>query len=106
MLLLQAYNIHINGTFHCTVRYRQLYSLHEQLKKEFGSAFLPPFPPKKILNLTPAQTEERRRSLEKYILALSQDTNVLNNDVFNGFLVSAQNETQRAGGSMDEVRDQ
>lgn len=28
---------------------------------------------------------------------------MLNNDVFNGFLVSAQNETQRAGGGQDEV---
>lgn len=28
---------------------------------------------------------------------------MLNNDVFNGFLVFAQNETQRAGGGQDEV---
>ncbi|XP_069980292.1 sorting nexin-17 [Penaeus vannamei] len=98
-----AYNIHINGVFHCTVRYRQLHSLHEQLKRDLGGSTLPPFPPKKLLPLSPSQTEERRLSLEKYILQLSQDQRVLNNDVFNGFLVSAQNETQRAGGSQDEV---
>ncbi|ROT74937.1 Sorting nexin-17 [Penaeus vannamei] len=97
-----AYNIHINGVFHCTVRYRQLHSLHEQLKRDLGGSTLPPFPPKKLLPLSPSQTEERRLSLEKYILQLSQDQRVLNNDVFNGFLVSAQNETQRAGGSQDE----
>lgn len=34
---------------------------------------------------------------------VSQDPRVLNNDVFNGFLVFAQNETQRAGGGQDEV---
>ncbi|XP_042240222.1 sorting nexin-17-like isoform X2 [Homarus americanus] len=98
-----AYNIHINGVFHCTVRYRQLYSLHEQLRKDLGGSTLPSFPPKKLLPLSPTQTEERRVSLEKYILQLSQDPRVLNNDVFNGFLVSAQNETQRVGGGQDEV---
>nr|XP_045616119.1 sorting nexin-17-like [Procambarus clarkii] len=98
-----AYNIHINGVFHCTVRYRQLYSLHEQLRRDLGGSTLPSFPPKKLLPLSPTQTEERRVSLEKYILQLSQDPRVLNNDVFNGFLVSAQNETQRAGGGQDEV---
>ncbi|XP_071518793.1 sorting nexin-17-like isoform X2 [Panulirus ornatus] len=98
-----AYNIHINGVFHCTVRYRQLHSLHEQLRKDLGGSTLPPFPPKKLLPLSPTQTEERRISLEKYILQLSQDPRVLNNDVFNGFLVSAQNETQRAGGGQDDV---
>lgn len=98
-----AYNIHINGVFHCTMRYRQLHSLHEQLKKDLGGSTLPPFPPKKLLPLSPTQTEERRATLEKYILQLSQDPRVLNNDVFNGFLVFAQNETQRAGGGQDEV---
>lgn len=68
MLLPQAYNIHINGVFHCTVRYRQLHSLHEQLKRDLGGSTLPPFPPKKLLPLSPSQTEERRLSLEKYIL--------------------------------------
>lgn len=38
-----------------------------------------------------------------YTLLVSQDPRVLNNDVFNGFLVSAQNETQRAGGGQDDV---
>ncbi|KAK7068085.1 Sorting nexin-17 [Halocaridina rubra] len=99
-----AYNVHINGVFHCTVRYRQLHSLHEQLKKDLGSSTLPSFPPKKLLPLSPTQTEDRRVALEKYILQLSQDPRVLNNDVFNGFLVSAQNETQRAGGGQDEVQ--
>lgn len=55
--------------FHCTVRYKQLHNLHEQLKKEFGSDRLPSFPPKKLLPLTEAQLEERRVALEKYVQA-------------------------------------
>jgi sorting nexin-17 len=62
-----GYNIHINGIFHCTVRYKQLHNLHEQLRKEFGNDNLPPFPPKKLLPLTGGQLEERRALLEKYI---------------------------------------
>lgn len=30
-LILQAYNIHVNGVLHCRVRYSQLLSLHEQV---------------------------------------------------------------------------
>lgn len=58
--------MHINGVFHCTVRYKQLHNLHEQLKREFGVE-IPHFPPKKILPLTSGQLEERRLLLEKYI---------------------------------------
>lgn len=59
--------MHVNGAFHCTVRYRQLYNLYDQLRREFGPNCLPPFPPKKLLPLTPTQTEERRAQLEKFI---------------------------------------
>lgn len=65
--LFKGYNIQINGVFHCTVRYKQLHNLNEQLKKEFGSDNIPPFPPKKLLPLTLGQLEERRALLEKYI---------------------------------------
>ena len=34
---------------------------------------------------------------------MSQDPNVVNNDVFNGFLVWAQNETHRPDGGPEEV---
>lgn len=91
-----AYNIHVNGSFHCAVRYKQLHSLHDQLKKVFGSAALPPFPPKKLLPLTPTQTEERRGFLEKYIQLASQDARVSSDEAFTGFLLSAQQETMGA----------
>lgn len=115
--LFQGYNIHVNGIFHCTVRYKQLYSLYEQIKKEFGSiaAQLPTFPAKKILPLSGTQLEERRQFLEKYIQAglyfdwtvqrsalkceffffiVGQDRVLSNCELFNGFLLTAQQETR------------
>uniref|UniRef100_A0A452GMN3 PX domain-containing protein n=1 Tax=Gopherus agassizii TaxID=38772 RepID=A0A452GMN3_9SAUR len=64
---LQAYNIHVNGVLHCQVRYSQLLGLHEQLRKEYGANVVPAFPPKKIFTLTPAEVEQRREQLEKYM---------------------------------------
>ncbi|KAG8231282.1 hypothetical protein J437_LFUL010320 [Ladona fulva] len=102
-----GYNLHINGSFHCTVRYRQLHHLHEQLKKEFNTKPLPYFPSKKILPLTPSQLEERRAQLEKYIQTVGQDSIIINSEIFNGFLLCAQYETRklfecRVGGNWDE----
>ncbi|XP_063218713.1 sorting nexin-17-like [Bacillus rossius redtenbacheri] len=91
--LFVGYNIHINGVFHCTVRYRQLHNLHEQLKKEYGGDNLPLFPPKKLFPLSASQLEARRILLEKYIQSVCQDPQLANSDVFNGFLLSAQQET-------------
>ncbi|KAL5015073.1 hypothetical protein ScPMuIL_009343 [Solemya velum] len=88
-----SYNIHINGVFHCTVRYSLLHGFHEQLKKEFGTANLPPFPPKKLLSLTPVQVDERRVLLERYIQTISQDLRIAKSDMFNSLLLSAQQET-------------
>ena len=64
---MQGYNIHINGIYHCTVRYKQLHNLNEQLKKQHGANNVPAFPPKKFLPLSSNQLEERRAMLEKYI---------------------------------------
>ncbi|KYB29604.1 sorting nexin-17 [Tribolium castaneum] len=88
-----GYNIHINGIFHCTVRYKQLHNLHEQLKKEFGNDNLPPFPPKKLLPLTGGQLEDRRALLEKYIQTVGQDPKLVSSELLVGFLLSAQQET-------------
>ena len=41
--------------------------LFSQLRREFGTVSLPPFPPKKFLSLSPNQLEERRLLLERYI---------------------------------------
>uniref|UniRef100_A0A669PLT3 Sorting nexin-17 n=1 Tax=Phasianus colchicus TaxID=9054 RepID=A0A669PLT3_PHACC len=68
-----AYNIHVNGVLHCRVRYSQLLGLHEQLRKEYGTNVVPAFPPKKIFTLTPAEVEQRREQLEKYMQAGKRD---------------------------------
>lgn len=92
-----SYNLHVNGVFHCSVRYSQLHDFHEQLKKECGNSFYgcDRFPPKKLLPLTAAQKKERRERLEKYIQAVSQEDRIVNGDLFKGFLLSAQKETRR-----------
>ncbi|XP_060819635.1 sorting nexin-17 [Bombus pascuorum] len=87
-----GYNIHINGLFHCTVRYKQLHSLHEQLARNLDIS-LPAFPPKKFFPLTTNQQEERRLSLEKYIQTIGQNPLVNNSGMLNGFLLNAQQET-------------
>lgn len=43
--------------------------LPQQMKKEYGSNVVPAFPPKKIFTLTPAEVEQRREQLEKYMQA-------------------------------------
>ncbi|OAD60529.1 Sorting nexin-17 [Eufriesea mexicana] len=98
-----GYNIHINGLFHCTVRYKQLYSLHEQLARDLDIS-LPSFPPKKFFPLTTSQQEERRLSLEKYIQAIGQNPVVNNSGMLNGFLLNAQQETV-GGPSNHELMD-
>lgn len=84
--------MHINGLFHCTVRYKQLHNLHEQLTKDLDIP-LPYFPPKKFFPLTFNQQEERRLSLDKYIQTIGQNTSINNTELLNGFLLSAQLES-------------
>uniref|UniRef100_A0A8D3C9V3 Sorting nexin 17 n=1 Tax=Scophthalmus maximus TaxID=52904 RepID=A0A8D3C9V3_SCOMX len=91
----EAYNIHVNGVLHCRVRYSQLLGLHEQIKKEYGSNVVPAFPPKKIFTLTPAEVEQRREQLEKYMQAVRQDPLLGASEMFNSFLRKAQQETQQ-----------
>ncbi|XP_046877206.1 sorting nexin-17 isoform X2 [Hypomesus transpacificus] len=90
-----AYNIHVNGVLHCRVRYSQLLGLHEQIKKEYGNNVVPAFPPKKIFTLTPAEVEQRREQLEKYMQAVRQDPMLGSSELFNSFLRKAQQETQQ-----------
>ncbi|XP_063823385.1 sorting nexin-17 [Ostrinia nubilalis] len=87
-----GYNIHIDGFFHCTARYKQLLSLHEQLQAQNSFLKLPQFPPKKLF-LTSSQLEERRVSLEKYIQLVGQNPILAKSDLLITFLFSAQQET-------------
>ena len=97
-----GYCLHINGVYHCMVRYRQLHSLHDQLKREFSdTTTLPTFPPKKLFNLNEKEVEERRLMLEKYMQLIAQDHRISNSQTFNTFLLTAQKETRRE--SMEKV---
>lgn len=97
-----GYNIHINGLFHCTVRYKQLLNFHEQLTKEFDVK-LPNFPSKKLFPLTNNQQEERRTCLEKYIQTIGQNSLINNCELLNGFLINAQQETSNKISSIQDI---
>ncbi|XP_037915888.1 sorting nexin-17 isoform X2 [Hermetia illucens] len=88
-----GYNIYINGNFHCCLRYKQLHSLHEQLKRSLSSLELPPFPPKKLLPLTQNQLEHRRSCLERYVQLIGQDPVFSKSDLLRTFLLNAQQES-------------
>ena len=90
-----GYCLHINGVYHAMVRYRQLHTLNDQLRREFSASTLPAFPPKKLFNLTEKEVEERRLMLEKYLQLISQDHRISNSHTFNAFLLTAQKETRR-----------
>lgn len=87
-----GFNIYIDGFFHCTTRYKQLLSLHEQLHAQNLHLKLPQFPPKKLF-LTNSQLEDRRVLLEKYLQLVGQNPILANSDLLITFLFSAQQET-------------
>lgn len=90
---LQGFNIHINGCFHCCLRYKQIHCLHEQLKKYYPGMVLPPFPSKKFLPLTQNQLEQRRAHLERYIQLVGQDPELSKCELLRIFLMNAQQES-------------
>lgn len=89
-----AFDVHVNGVLHCTVRYSQLFDLNEKLKQEFGTNHLPVFPPKKLFAVKGINLEERKKQLEKYVQNLCQDQGITNCETFATFLSRAQQETQ------------
>ncbi|XP_045528107.1 sorting nexin-17 [Pieris brassicae] len=91
-LTYTGFNIHIDGFYHCTARFKQLLSLHEQLQSQYSYFKLPQFPPKKFF-LTSSQLEERRILLEKYIQLIGQNPVLANSGILMTFLLTAQQET-------------
>lgn len=59
-----AYNIHINGTYHCSARYSVLHSLNDTLKREFGVGCLAAFPGKTMLKVSSQEANERAYLLQ------------------------------------------
>ena len=101
-----TYEVHLNGLHHCSVRYRQLHHLHQQLKRELPPGTpMPTFPPKKLMVLSPIQLEERKMSLERYLQLVSQEPRLSTCLAFNGFLLASQQESwaDADGGTMVEL---
>lgn len=92
-LIQQGFNIHINGAFHCCLRYKQIHCLHEQLKRYMPDLVLPSFPAKKLLPLTQNQLEQRRSLLERYIQLIGQDPVFSKSELLRVFLLIAQKES-------------
>ncbi|RUS79709.1 hypothetical protein EGW08_012517, partial [Elysia chlorotica] len=97
------YNIYVNGVFHCKARYKQLRQFHDELKKEYGAFALPEFPKKKLLALSSDEVEQRRIMLERYIQLVSQDHQIGSSNLFNGFLLMAQQESQKEEAEEDSL---
>lgn len=91
-----AYNVYINGSYHCGIRFSDLYQFSEQLRKAFGPRITAKFPPRKLLSLTPVQVEERREQLEKYLQEVCQDHAITLSSLFTGFFLNAQKESLKA----------
>eukprot|EP01147_Barroeca_monosierra_P005267 gene5267-7046_t len=91
-----CYNIHINGTYHCSVRFSQLSQLHDKLKREFGAGCLEKFPPKHFFYLNPEECNERRYLLQRWLQRIAQQPNIVKGNTFQTFLLNAQKEVQKA----------
>ncbi|KAF2358919.1 Ras-associating (RA) domain [Trinorchestia longiramus] len=62
-----VYNIYMAGRHLCARRYREFFSLHNELKKEFPDFNFPKLPGKWPFTLTEQQIDSRRRGLEVYL---------------------------------------
>ncbi|XP_037960641.1 sorting nexin-17 [Teleopsis dalmanni] len=102
-----GYNIYINGSYHCCLRYKQMHAFHEQLRRRCSelNIQLPAFPPKRLLPLTNGQLETRRAALEHYLQLIGQDVRVSKLDIFQNFLLNAQQETAAAESILEDFGD-
>ncbi len=90
-----SYNIHINGTYHCSARYSQLGTLHAALKREFGAAAVGYFPSKKFFYISPEASDDRRHQLQVFLQTIAQTPAIITGSTFQTFLLNAQKEVQR-----------
>lgn len=90
-----VYNIHINGTYHCSARFSKLHELYETLKREFGAGLLGEFPRKTIFYMRPEESAQRRKLLEKFLQNIARNPHIVKGSTFQNFLLNAQSEVQR-----------
>lgn len=97
-----VYDIHINGTYHCSARFRKLRELYEALKREFGAGSVGEFPSKTVFYLRKEESNSRRLMLEKFLQSITRNPHMVAGSTFQNFLLNAQNEVER--GIEEEVQ--
>eukprot|EP00039_Didymoeca_costata_P006144 m.87789 g.87789 ORF g.87789 m.87789 type:complete len:500 (+) comp13129_c2_seq6:234-1733(+) len=90
-----SYNIHINGTYHCSARFSILHTLHERLKKQFGMGCLEQFPAKNLFYMKPEAAHLRRHQLQRWLQKIGAQPIIVNGETFQTFLLNAQKEVQK-----------
>uniref|UniRef100_A0A914VZA4 PX domain-containing protein n=1 Tax=Plectus sambesii TaxID=2011161 RepID=A0A914VZA4_9BILA len=96
-----AFNIHLNGAFHASIRYSHLRRLHDALKQEFNGRLLTPdFPGKKLKKHLDAKAlAERRLALMRYLQAVVQNSFTSRHRITEKFFLDAQVESFRPSSS-------
>uniref|UniRef100_A0A8R1HVE7 PX domain-containing protein n=1 Tax=Caenorhabditis japonica TaxID=281687 RepID=A0A8R1HVE7_CAEJA len=93
----QAYNIHINGWYHGSVRFSHLYEFAELIKQKFSQKYKgPEFPSKKLFKLDAKAVDERRQKISKYFQALVQHPEVARHYLIEKKLLGFQIDSFRA----------
>ncbi|GMR32491.1 hypothetical protein PMAYCL1PPCAC_02686 [Pristionchus mayeri] len=101
-----AFNIHINGWLHATIRYSLLHKFAETVRLKFDSRFggrfsLPEFPPKKLSlsRLDGAALDERRLKIAKYLQTLVQTAEIVRSSIVERTFLEFQLESYRPASS-------
>lgn len=97
-----VFNIHVNGSYHCSVRYSILLEFFVEMKKRYDVSQLEPFPSKKIMKMTPNDLEERRLDLERFLGSVAQDGRINRSSLLSDFFLAAQHAS--CGVSMQMVQ--
>lgn len=92
------FNIHIDGTYHCSARYSTLADLFTGLKKQFGAACVGHFPAKSMFYTSPASDDGiyRRLALQRWFQNIAHQRIIIESATFQTFLLNAQSEVKNA----------
>ncbi|VDK67802.1 unnamed protein product [Litomosoides sigmodontis] len=96
-----AFDIHINGAYHASIRYSHLLKLHEKLRSHFGPKLkTPDFPSKKLFRILDQRTlEERRLALARYFQTIVQLQSVAQHFITENAFLNFQIESFRPSSS-------
>lgn len=91
-----VYDIHINGTYHCSARFSRLHDLYKMLKREFGTAAVGDFPSKTLFYVKKEDSTERRMLLQTFLQNVARVPAMVQGSTFQNFLLNAQSEVVRS----------